>query len=304
VFLCHTVQAEGDALLDVPLLLFDGNVQKRLSVFASRIIEKQRSNLRYAFYFHEQKEIDTLIYQLYGLNEDDIREIKLWFCRRYPPLAEAQGVLAEVQEKYADHLARCKRILEEPPSYWSTHPLLTLIAQGEGSKLEFKETLEVDIKTDAKSSDVLHSALKTIAGFLNTEGGTLLIGVSDSGEIKGLEKDFKLCKKHNMDGFEQKLRDLIKTRFEPAPFSKIAINFEELQEGTICRMDVPRSEKVIHLDKKEIYIRDGNRTLPLEGPALTRWIEERTNHKDIRPKTRPRPPEKAGIKKEKRVKAA
>jgi len=117
-------------------------------------------------------------------------------------------------------------------------------------------------------------------------------------------KRCKLCKKHNTDGFEQKLRDLIKTHLEPAPFSKIAINCEELPEGTICRMDVPPSEEVIHLDEKEIYIRDGNRTLRIEGPALTRWIKERTNHRDDRAKPRPRLPEKARIRKEKRAKVA
>lgn len=303
-FLNHTVHTQEGDIAEFPLCDVKDLKRNEIDSLVKSIIEKQQTDPCYPYHLHEQKEIDTLIYQLYGLNSDDIREVELWFCRRYSKLAEAQGVLADVENKYADYLARCKRVMEKSPVDWKSHPILVLIAQGEGALLEFKETLEVDIKTGAKSSDVLHSALKTIAGFLNTKGGTLLLGVSDSGEIKGLERDLKLCKKHNTDGFEQKLRDLIKTHLEPAPFSKIAINCEELPEGTICRMDVPRSDEVTHLDEKEIYIRDGNRTLRLEGPALTKWIEERTNRKNVRSKSRSRPPEKAAIKKEKRAKAA
>ena len=33
------------------------------------------------------KEIDKLVYELYGLNQDDIREIETWYARRYPKLA-------------------------------------------------------------------------------------------------------------------------------------------------------------------------------------------------------------------------
>ena len=43
-------------------------------------------------HLNEQKEIDRLIYQLYDLTEEDIREVELWYCRRYAKLAEAQGL--------------------------------------------------------------------------------------------------------------------------------------------------------------------------------------------------------------------
>lgn len=39
---------------------------------------------------------------------------------------------------------------------------------------------------------------KTIAAFLNTRGGTLLIGVHDSGTVLGIERDFQYFKEERI----------------------------------------------------------------------------------------------------------
>ena len=39
----------------------------------------------------------------------------------------------------------------------------------------------MDNQTGDKHKGVLHSALKTVCGFLNSTGGTLLLGVTDDG---------------------------------------------------------------------------------------------------------------------------
>lgn len=213
---------------------------------------------------------------LYKLTDEDIREIELWYCRRYPRLAAGQGVMLEVQGKYTDHLARCDRILSKPPSYWQSNKILTLIAQGENSRLEFKETLEADSKTGKSFPTLVLMTLKTIAAFLNTDGGTLLIGVTDAGQITGLDLDFNLCKKANADGLELKLRDLIKTRLR-APFGNIKITFEPFSEGDVCRIDVIPAAGVTFVDGKDMYIRDGNRTEKLEGPTLLEWNQRRSS---------------------------
>lgn len=54
------------------------------------IIKKQRVTPRYDYASHEQIEIDKLVYDAYGLNEEDINEVETWFARRYPKLAAAQ----------------------------------------------------------------------------------------------------------------------------------------------------------------------------------------------------------------------
>ena len=127
----------------------------------------------------------------------------------------------------------------------------------------------------------MHSSLKTIAGLLNADGGTLLIGVSDAGEIKGIARDLRTMGRNaNNDRFELKIRNFISgqnSKFNPEATGKVSISFEELGEGTICRVDVepfPKPE-VLHFDD-DVYVRDGNQTLKLEGRALTDWIQRRT----------------------------
>ena len=63
------------------------------------IIEHQKANPRYDYASNEQLEIDRLVYEAYGLNDDDIREVENWYARRYPALAAAQR--ANLERKLA-----------------------------------------------------------------------------------------------------------------------------------------------------------------------------------------------------------
>ena len=60
----------------------------------------------------------------------------------------------------------------------------------ESKTLEFKSSLRWNLKEDRKDDKrVTHAALKTIAAFLNTEGGDLLIGVDDDRKVLGIDHD-------------------------------------------------------------------------------------------------------------------
>jgi hypothetical protein len=175
----------------------------------------------------------------------------------------------------ADALERALPYLGSQPPDLAKVPISELIKQAEGPILEFKETLIYDTKQNRKSDDVLLSSLKTIAGFLNTGGGTLLIGVvNDSGEIKGIERDLRIMKHGNNDRFELKIRNCLKERFKPQPIGKVNISFEKFTEGTICRVDVQANKEIVHLDD-EVYVREGNTTQKLEGRSLTDWFQQR-----------------------------
>ena len=277
VSLNHTVNSQGDDLKELPFPVQpDDNSKLVLQRLVLAIVNAQQIDARYPFWKYEQKRIDSTTYIIYGLTEADIREVELWYCRRYPKLAEAQGFLDEVIQKYADHLARCERIMSYPPEYWKSNPILTLIAQGEGPKLEFKETLEADATTGQILPSLIKEALKTVGAFANHTGGKLLIGVSDAGEIKGLDKDYRLLsKRQNKDGFEQKLRSLLTDRLDPSPLGQIGIAFHEMSEGMVCEVTVPKCDQVIHVDRTEVYLRDGNRSVRLEGRRLADWISNR-----------------------------
>jgi len=287
----HTVHAQVEDVKLIPLPR-DFTRGADLASKVESIVGKQKLDSTYSYHFHEQREIDALIYELYGLEEHDIREVTLWYCRRYRTLAEAQGVLAEAREKYADHLAWCDFILSKPPSYWASHPLLKLISQGESERLEFKQSLEyVDPESldpnipenqrPAKLAEarraVLHAALKTICAFLNSPGGgTLLIGVHDNGEIVGIAPDLALLGKNaTTDGFQNKLRSLIRHRFHGVVPGNVVVAFHTTFDGkTVCQVDASPNPNAVYLDEK-LYVRDGNGTIELTGPRLEAWLRSK-----------------------------
>jgi len=273
-FVNHTVSSHVDSIKEFicPTECEGAEIQRVVTT----IIEHQKETPHYPYSQVEQRELDALVYRLYGLTDEDIREVELWYCRRYPKLAEAQGHLTEAEQKYGEHLKRCELVMTKGPGYWKSSPVLQLISQGEGRMLELKETLEVDARTGGRNAGVLMAALKTIAAFLNTEGGTLILGVADSGDIAGLERDYKLCNKHDKDGFEQKIHSLVSSRFVPQPTGRIKVSFEQIEDKQICVVSVERSRDIIHLDGKDVYIREGNTSRRLEGPSLTAWTKARS----------------------------
>ncbi len=73
--------------------------------------------------------------------------------------------------------------------------LALLLVQGEGPILEFKSSFRWDLRQNQANKGLEAVILKTIAGFMNGNGGTLLIGVADDGAIVGLKPDYTLLKK-------------------------------------------------------------------------------------------------------------
>ncbi len=89
-YIDHTVnfQVDENKELAIPIKTSD-----EIEDYVSSIVEKQKNNPRYPYHLYEQKEIDRIVYELYGLNEEDIREIETWYARRYPKLVN--NLLAE-----------------------------------------------------------------------------------------------------------------------------------------------------------------------------------------------------------------
>jgi hypothetical protein len=67
--------------------------------------------------------------------------------------------------------------------------VLAMVQAGEGGRLEFKQTLRFNLKSGKNGKEIEHACLKTVSAFLNSEGGTLLIGVADDGTVTGFDED-------------------------------------------------------------------------------------------------------------------
>ena len=67
-----------------------------------------------------------------------------------------------------------------------------IITKGETNKIEFKSSLLWDVDKKNKNKEMGYIIAKTISAFMNSDGGKLLIGVDDNGDISGLEPDFSI----------------------------------------------------------------------------------------------------------------
>ena len=156
--------------------------------------------------------------------------------------------------------------------------VLTLIASGEDGNLEFKSSLRWDLKKDEKNRILEGVILKTLAGFMNGEGGTLLIGVADDGEIVGIEHDYQTLKKSDQDGWEVALMTLVSSKAGTANCRFIQPVFHRLKGKTICRVIVsPASSPVyVTLDgSRKFFIRTGGSTRELDVEQAVDFIASR-----------------------------
>jgi predicted HTH transcriptional regulator len=107
---------------------------------------------------------------------------------------------------------------------------------------------------------------------MNSEGGVLLIGVADDGEILGLENDYQtLGGKGNPDGYELFLRELIDKSVSRPALTLMRVSFESARGKDVCRIDVAASAKPVFAKPKtgdahsEFWVRLGNQTRQLHG---------------------------------------
>ena len=159
-----------------------------------------------------------------------------------------------------------------------------LIAEGESDELEFKATLRWDLDLGAANKTLELVVSKTVAAFANSQGGTLLIGVDDDGQVIGLEHDYLALGGIDADKFELHLRNLLNQQFGKAfVSSKLKVRFPEVDEKTLCLVDVePATEPMILKTKdkqgqdiEKFYVRSGNSSQEIPLREMAGYVKER-----------------------------
>lgn len=149
-----------------------------------------------------------------------------------------------------------------------------LIKEGEGDLLEFKSTLRWDLKAGKTNQAVERAVLKTITAFLNTNGGTLIIGIRDDGSVEGIESD----RFPNEDKFLLHLWTLIRTCLGRDVSSYIRTRLEKTEEKTICIVHCNRSNRPVFLRQpgfnEEFYIRVGPGSAAMDISEALKYIAD------------------------------
>jgi len=216
----------------------------------------------------------------------------------------SNGGLQYLKDEYANHDSLFDSLYALEKIYEDTIPEIdhadvlqneeeerttSLIHGGETNNAEFKSTLRVNLHTGNHDDEMVHECMKNLAAFMNTKGGTLLIGVEDNQNVLGLDTDLKLFtqKKDKIDQFQLYLDDKLTTNFSSSCFSLLETKFVDIDNKKICKIIVKKSSKPRYysvgpegsrtskkLKTSKFYIRRNGGAITIEGQDQLDYINE------------------------------
>ncbi len=152
--------------------------------------------------------------------------------------------------------------------------VLALIAKGENRSVEFKSTLRMNLHSKKPGKEIELAWLKGVAAFLNTDGGTLLLGVTDAGEITGLEQDVF----ENEDKCRLHFKNLIAAHIGAELSKHIRFVLVPVEGRTVGIVHCSRSAEPVFLkngNKEAFYIRNGPSSDELPVSKALEYIKQR-----------------------------
>ena len=198
--------------------------------------------------------------------------------------------LKEVKHSKNEHVEKpveeVKDNIKDVTKLWESLPILNIA--DEGQTLELKTSIAFPPgEGKANIGKQLYNILKELTAFMNTDGGTLYIGIHDkSKKVIGIEGDYQFLNddeeddyngsyKQDKDGYELKIRNTMDRLCPSLANSLTNINFESLEGHVYCKIDVKPARRPIFLSGTQLYIRQGNRLKLLRGDEITFFVTER-----------------------------
>lgn len=189
-------------------------------------------------------EVDARVAHIYGLDRAELEHI----FSTFPQVEDDyKAAVTETFNALADSALA-------PPDDADT---ARVAAAGESDRVEFKSTLRHALNPQVPDRVIEHEVLKTVAAFLNTDGGTLLVGADDGGQPLGLDHD----------GFDSEdrmllhLRNLVERSLGVAAFPSLSFRVVDLKGHRVLRIDArPAPEPTYLTDKVDsdaFYVRTG-----------------------------------------------
>lgn len=161
-------------------------------------------------------------------------------------------------------------------------PISEIAAMGESETREFKSSARWNLHTGKRDEEMETVIAKTVSAFLNSGGGTLLIGVDDEGELIGLENDYSTLKSPDADRFELWMRGMWGQRLGTNAAALPILDFARASlGGEVCRVTIPPSPRPVYLlgskgkGAPELWVRVGNSTRRLDVSDAVLYVSQR-----------------------------
>ena len=228
------------------------------------------------FYFAGEQKYqkgDSCILEVAGFNEKGsllLKEVK------HSKGETVEKPVEEVKDNTQDKLAK----------FWDSLPVLEV--GDESQTLELKSSIAFPPgEGKANIGKQLYTILKELTAFMNTDGGTLYIGIHDkTKKVIGIEADYQFLNsdekdeyngsyKEDNDGYELKIRNTMDRLCPSLANSLTTISFDALEGHKYCKIEVKPARRPIFLSGTQLYVRQGNRLKLLRGDEITFFVTER-----------------------------
>jgi hypothetical protein len=210
---------------------------------------------------------------------------KNWETMKYEDfIIQRRVLIAQVIREAFKKLSKTSEADEQPQKRYTEWSLEDCLDMGESDLVEFKSSMIWDYKNSSASNDVRLATTKTLAAFMNSDGGILIIGVDDDGNILGLENDMSgFSERKNWDGWLQHLVNLARKQIGPEYLSYIVTEKITKENKMVAKIVVKPSQKpafVEYLDKNgqrkiEFFVRGLNTTQSLDNKQTADYIRNR-----------------------------
>jgi len=152
--------------------------------------------------------------------------------------------------------------------------LQRLINAGESEHLELKSTMRTNLKTGKPGKEIELAWLKGVVAFLNTDGGILLLGVADDGNLVGLEADGF----DNEDKCRLHFKNLLAQHLGPEYARFVRFDVHRVEQRQIGAVECERATQPAFLHNKgqeSFYIRNGPSNIELSISRALKYLGDR-----------------------------
>lgn len=129
--------------------------------------------------------------------------------------------------------------------------LTSLLMLGEGQSMEFKTACRPD------------TVGRQVCAFLNSGGGYIVCGVSDTGEVLGLNKNF------NLIHLERKLSQGI------SPKALVSVELQKIEDKEVLVVEIPAGKDYPYAFENDIFIREGDQTVKADVETVRDMVMRR-----------------------------
>ena len=173
---------------------------------------------------------------------------------------------------------RYGKSINRPSDHFDSHrpqrSIRRLIDRGEGRTIEFKSTMRMNLHTQKPGKEIELAWLKAVVAFMNTDGGTLLLGVSDDGDLVGLEPDGFA----NDDKCRLHFKNLINRHIGAELSRYLRFRLIRIKDKQVGVVSCSRCKEPVYLKggkSEAFYIRNGPSSDALPVSKVVAYIQSR-----------------------------